>query len=117
MKRTVAASGRAAELAAQIPLLDADLLAPNGSSRRSLGAYYTPRSAADYMADWVVRYDGERVLEPSFGDGIFLRAIATSARGRNFTKVYLSGVEIDEKARAQLLHERLTLDFDMHCQD
>src|SRR5438067_1983405 len=100
MKRLVTSSGRAAEPATQMPLFDADPPAPNGSTRRTLGAYYTPRTAADYMADWIVRHDGEHVLEPSFGDGIFLNAVALSANRRNITGVRLSGVEIDEKARA-----------------
>jgi adenine-specific DNA-methyltransferase len=79
-------------------------------ARRLLGAYYTPRSAADYMADWIVRHDGERVLEPSFGDGIFLRAVATSAARKTFAAVQLLGVEIDERAQARALHNGLIAD-------
>ncbi len=63
--------------------------------RRQLGAYYTPRSAAEYLAAWAVRRDGDRVLEPSLGDGAFLRAVAASATGKGLSDIVLSGAEID----------------------
>lgn len=98
-----------------LPLLDPNF--PDPVTRRALGAFYTPSSAADYMADWIVRHDGERVLEPSFGDGIFLRAVATSAARRNFAGVRLSGVEIDEAARARAFQTQTIPDTDLRCQD
>ena len=52
------------------------------ATRRRLGAYYTPHSAADYMAAWIVRANGDHILEPSFGDGIFLRAVTREAQGK-----------------------------------
>lgn len=100
-----------------LPLVNTDLSVPSGATRRLLGAYYTPRSAAEYMADWIVRRDGEHILEPSFGDGIFLRAITTSVYRSNYTSVRLSGIEIDEKARAKALHEHLITDVDARCED
>jgi len=89
-------------------LVGADPAVPNSPARRLLGAYYTPQSAADYMADWIIRRDGEHVLEPSFGDGIFLRSVATSAACKAFTALRIWGVEIDEQARARAIHEQLT---------
>lgn len=70
------------------------------SARKRLGAFYTPKSAADYMADWVVHHDFEHILEPSFGDGIFLRAVVGSAERRELQSIRLSGVELDEGAWA-----------------
>ncbi len=117
MESTVAASDVASEPLSQVSFANVGPHGSNGSTRRLLGAYYTPRSAAEYMADWIVRRDGEHVLEPSFGEGIFLRAIAMSAVRRNFTGLRLLGIEIDEKARAQALHERLIADTDVCCED
>jgi adenine-specific DNA-methyltransferase len=65
--------------------------APNGDLQRAMGAYYTPITAADYMADWAVRGAGEHVLEPSVGDGSFLRAVKASAARRDLAKPILSG--------------------------
>lgn len=47
-----------AESVAQAPFAINVPSAPNGSTRRQLGAFYTPRSAADYMADWLVVLHG-----------------------------------------------------------
>lgn len=101
----------------QIPLSMVGPYVPDPATRRLFGAFYTPSSAADYMADWTVRHDGERVLEPSFGDGIFLRAVATSAARRNLASVRLSGVEIDEEARARAVHAQLIPEAEVQCRD
>jgi len=117
MKRTTAVSSSAWQPTAEIFLDEAGLYLPNGPAQRLRGAYYTPGSVADYMADWAVRHDGEHVLEPSFGDGIFLRALAASAEHREFNAVRLTGVEIDEKAGARALHEHLVENGDLRCED
>lgn len=74
-------------------------------ARKLLGAYYTPHSAAEYIADWAIRADEERVLEPSFGDGIFLRAVAGSAERKSCNNVKLVGVEIDGAASNRVASE------------
>lgn len=88
-----------------------------GATQRLRGAYYTPHSAAEFMADWVVRHDGEHILEPSFGDGIFLRAVAASAERRGNAGVRLSGIELDEEARARALGAGLITDTDARLAD
>jgi adenine-specific DNA-methyltransferase len=67
------------------------------SERRLRGAYYTPDSAATFMADWVIRGDEDRILEPSFGGGIFLQAVNAAATRRQLG-VVLTGVELDGTA-------------------
>lgn len=101
----------------QGPLIDVSVCIADSSSQRLLGAYYTPRSAADYMADWIVRQDGEHVLEPSFGDGIFLRAVTTSAARKAFLAVRLFGVEIDEQTCARALQGGLIADDAVRRED
>src|SRR5215213_2373956 len=80
---------------------------PAASARKMLGAFYTPKSAADYMADWTVRHAFEHVLEPSFGDGIFLKAVVSSAERRGLEAIRLSGVELDEGAWTSALFSGL----------
>ena len=60
-----------------------------------LGAYYTPSVTASFMADWAIRAGDERVLEPSMGDGQFLRAVTSHAARRDFNGVQVWGVELD----------------------
>lgn len=74
------------------------------------GGYYTPAPLAHWLAAWAVQKRGDRVLEPSCGDGSFLDAAATrlmelGARSNEIV-AQLCGVEIvpteAEKARTRL---------------
>ncbi len=106
------------ELLSAVPaLLPVTPYAPDAGMRRRLGAFYTPGSAADFMAEWVVRHDSEHILEPSFGDGSFLRAVTNSATRRNFASILLSGIEIDAKAQASALHAGLIAGDSAHHAD
>ena len=108
---------------ASVPVLD--LNAPvkkmkplsGDALRRLTGVYYTPSSAADFMADWLVRHDGEHILEPSFGEGIFLRSVAASSERRSFRHVHLTGIEIDEAARAKAQTLSVGLNVNLQCAD
>ncbi|MEM8556716.1 MAG: N-6 DNA methylase [Bacteroidota bacterium] len=72
------------------------------TKQRRFGAYYTPRSATDVMAKWVMRHDGETVLEPSFGDGAFIRALSRATVSAGFRDLRVLGVELDEGASLKL---------------
>jgi adenine-specific DNA-methyltransferase len=74
---------------------------PAASRRRQMGIYYTPTSTADYMADWLLRGEADQVLEPSFGDGVFLAAVARVAQRRDLDAVRVRGVELDAGALGQ----------------
>ncbi len=71
------------------------------SARRAkrMGAYYTDRSVAAFLVRWAVRNAGDHVLDPSFGDGVFLEAAGariTSLGGDAGRQVH--GVELDPGA-------------------
>lgn len=87
------------------------------STRKLLGSFYTPQSVADFMADWVVRVSGERILEPSFGDGSFLRAAGESASRRNVRDVRLVGIEIDEPPLRSAIANGLIASENAHLGD
>lgn len=63
------------------------------STRRALGAYYTPSPAVDAIGRWALRGRGDRVLEPSMGDGAFLEALAAMSE-RDDLHTELWGVEM-----------------------
>lgn len=46
------------------------------SAQKLRGGYYTPQSLADYLCGWAVRSPDDRILEPSCGDGSFVRSAA-----------------------------------------
>jgi adenine-specific DNA-methyltransferase len=80
---------------------------PAASHRRQMGVYYTPTSTADYMADWLLRGEADQVLEPSFGDGVFLAAAARAAQRRGLDAIRVRGVEIDAGALGRTVSARL----------
>ena len=47
---------------------------------KELGAFYTPKTIAEVLAEWIVRSGSERLLEPSVGDGALLEAAVARAR-------------------------------------
>ena len=48
------------------------------------------------MARWAIRRDGELVIEPSMGDGQFLRAIEIQAARAGLHGIESWGVELDQ---------------------
>lgn len=70
------------------------------TERKALGAYYTGSDVARFLARWAIR-PGDRVLDPSCGDGVFLEhALACAPEA-------VIGVEISElQARETAEHFR-----------
>lgn len=68
------------------------------SRQRARGAFYTPSSAADFMAAWILEGKPQTVLEPSFGDGTFLNALKRVSIDLQRTPPRMIGVEIDEQS-------------------
>lgn len=79
----------------------------NSAARRARGAYFTPRDAAHYLASWVLRGAGETVLEPSFGDGSFIRAVADVAAARSIPRPRWVAGELDGASAKAVLSEGL----------
>lgn len=73
-----------------------ELVAPQAETAKQLGAYYTSSHVADFLASWAIRHPTDRVLDPCFGGGVFLRAAS-----RRFVELngnptsQILGVEID----------------------
>lgn len=69
------------------------------SYRKLRGGYYTPKPIAEFLAEWAIRTQTDRILEPSCGDGIFLTCAADVLlrRGAVDRSVpdLIQGVEID----------------------
>ncbi|MGC8638842.1 MAG: N-6 DNA methylase [Isosphaeraceae bacterium] len=63
---------------------------------KSMGAYYTDVQDADFLAWWAIRSPLQTMLDPAFGEGVFLRSGSerlTQLGGRPENQVY--GAEID----------------------
>lgn len=86
---------------------------PDGAKRASpppgVGAYWTPPKLAAVLVEWAVRHPGDRVIDPSCGDGVFLEAAANRLAflgSHGETGTQLVGMEID-KGSARQATERL----------
>ena len=71
---------------------------PTGERAKSFGAFYTDGAVADFLVGWTVRSRDDRVLDPSFGGGVFLEA----ALGRLGDARSLYGVELDPEVHARV---------------
>lgn len=80
------------------------------SENKQRGGYYTSIQVAKWLSAWAIRTPNDRVLEPSCGDGVFLRAAAEQLQllgcGSEYVCRQIRGVEITPaevvKARSQL---------------
>lgn len=99
-------------------------VADSPALRKARGAFFTPEPIADFLAAWAVGNDANaRVLDPSCGDGVFLRAAArqlkdagcnTSALDERVFGVDLHGPSLDA---ATSLLETEGLDAHLVCDD
>jgi adenine-specific DNA-methyltransferase len=68
------------------------------------GGYYTPLPIAELLSRWVLSHGATAILEPSCGDGVFLRALYTQiAASVNAPQISLEAVEIvaEEAAKSE----------------
>lgn len=73
----------------------------NESSTKLRGGYYTPAPIASFLAKWVLLKKPKNILEPSCGDGSFIRAI----NGEAACKMQFVGVELLEEEANKALSE------------
>ncbi|MBN1347753.1 MAG: N-6 DNA methylase [Phycisphaerae bacterium] len=65
-------------------------------SAKELGAYYTDAQIADFLLWWALRRPVDRVMDPSFGGGVFLRSACKRLKGLGGDPVrQVYGVELD----------------------
>lgn len=65
---------------------------------KALGAYYTDTQIAEFLTWWSIRSPDDRVMDPSFGGGVFLRAACRRMHQLGgFPAEQVFGVEIDEE--------------------
>jgi len=69
------------------------------SSQKLRGGYYTPAPIATFLAEWAIRDQNARVLEPSAGDGALIEPILTHlGAGGCVTAVELDPLEARKAA-------------------
>jgi adenine-specific DNA methylase len=73
---------------------------PTPTANKLRGGYYTPGPIADFLVRWALQTPGAKVLEPSAGDGVFLRYAAARLLdlGGPAAALDLTAVEVDPAA-------------------
>lgn len=66
----------------------------NAKIKKITGSYYTCNSIADYIAEWAIDKPEACVLEPSFGDGIFIDSAVSRFAALGNRNPNIIGVEI-----------------------
>jgi len=86
------------------------------SDQKLRGGYYTPEILADYMVDWAIRSGEDNILEPSCGDGNFIKSALNKLKSFKSDKpssifsVELSREEIQKaKKRAEEINNNTIL--------
>ncbi len=85
---------------------------PVATYQKLRGGYYTPKSIADFLADWAIQTPTTQVLEPSCGDGTLLEsafeALIRCGSERTTAPSLVHGIELDPQ-EAQKASERLVV--------
>ena len=86
---------------------------------KALGAFYTPETIAEILADWVIQSGAEAILEPSAGDGALIRAALASSMRKfgSSDRVKIVACDVNPEATRELKtwlpsgNEVVTADF------
>ncbi|MCL4871475.1 MAG: N-6 DNA methylase [Anaerolineae bacterium] len=65
------------------------------STQKLRGGYYTPSPIADFLSRWALERRPQSILEPSCGDGRFLKALANQVNaGHGLAPAFVDAVEL-----------------------
>jgi adenine-specific DNA-methyltransferase len=89
----------------------------NESATKLRGGYYTDPEIASFLLRWVLHIHPESILEPSCGDGVFLRALSDLQAG-SVKSVVAFEIEESEVAKARAAAHSLNhIETEIHSRD
>lgn len=88
----------------------------NESEQKLRGGYYTPEDLATFIVRWVSKISPQHVLEPSCGDGIFIKAFHNVGHAE---KLHFHGFELfdDEVKKAKKRSSQFKIKSTIRCTD
>lgn len=79
------------------------------TAQKLRGGYYTPKPLADFVTRWVCATDPSCIVEPSCGDGVFLKSIAENSNNKSVSILAYELFDIEaDKSRAVAKEAGLT---------
>lgn len=89
----------------------------NETATKLRGGYYTDPEIAAFLLKWVMRVSPRAILEPSCGDGVFLRALSNLSTG-NVESVVGFEIDREEASKARVAARYLPgVTVDIHARD
>jgi len=84
----------------------------NETAQKLRGGYYTPMDLAHYLSGWVSETNPKTILEPSCGDGVFLKALAPLVpRNAKITAIELNQIEAKKASERISSHKKPIIDI------
>jgi len=84
----------------------------NETAQKLRGGYYTPMDLARYLSEWVSEANPKSILEPSCGDGVFLKALTPLIpRNAKITAIELDQIEAKKASERVCSHSKYTVDI------
>ena len=71
--------------------------------KKDLGAYYTDPQVARFIVRWAIRSPMDKLLDPAFGEGVFLDAALEQLSSSPSRASQVYGVEFDEQTHGRTL--------------
>lgn len=75
------------------------------TSQKLRGGYYTPQALADFVTRWVCEKNPASLVEPSCGDGVFLRSIAKASKNKDVNVLAYELFDSEVKKSKMLCNE------------
>ena len=72
------------------------------------GGYYTPQAITEFICKWIINKNTKNILEPSCGDGNFLKAIVERQEKLNLN-LDITGVELCLDDMVRMLNVKIFL--------
>ena len=75
----------------------------NAELQKNLGAYYTDQKVANFLVSWAIRTPNDKILDPSYGDGVFLLAASQHLKNKGVKKApAIYGIDIQSQLRLSI---------------
>lgn len=89
------------------------------SAAKLSGSYYTPENIADFISRWGLQLNEKtiRVLEPSCGDGVFIRSLNRVCEKKKQSSIMITGVEFDKIEANKAMNVETRIPLTIHIGD
>jgi phospholipid N-methyltransferase len=85
--------------------------------KKQTGSFYTESKIAQWLVKWAIRNSGDSVLEPSFGDGVFIEQAFARFRALENHSPHITAVEIQNDVFERIKQKFTGKNLDAYAAD